>query len=471
MVVAAVVTGAAVAPNCGTAVSFARGEPAAESPFLPTRELSDATHPDRHGVLVLTMLYRPEPNLITADVAERLALHGPVTVVTTHPNYPFGRFYPEVRRPWLPRRTVEGGVKVWRVPHFADHSTSPLKRLVSYLSFAFMAGVLAPFLCPRPRTVWVYQTPFTTALAALWFRLRGARVVYTAPDLWPEGLSAAGAVRSPFLMRLMFAYSRWINRRAHHIVCTTRGILERYAKDGVPRQRLSYVPVWVEGLPSGELPPPPPPGVGIPSVVYAGNLGPAQGLNTLIRAAAQLQRKGVRVRFDVYGSGTSEDELRALAAELGASNVHFHGRVSPDEAFQACSGALATVVSLRATPLLGTILPSKLAFGFAAGAPVLYGLPGEAAAVAAASGGALPFDVDAPATLADAVERLLALPDAERRAMAARLRAYFEEHFSPRAQLAAYEQLLGGSTGKPAPTEGTAEPERRTRAMAAAGER
>jgi glycosyltransferase involved in cell wall biosynthesis len=146
--------------------------------------------------------------------------------------------------------------------------------------------------------------------------------------------------------------------------------------------------------------------------------------------------------------------------------------VSPDEAFRACSGALANVVSLRATPLLGTILPSKLAFAFAAGAPVLYGLPGESAAVAAASGGALPFDVDDPTTLVDGVERLLALSDAERRAMAGRLRAYFEEHFSPRAQLAAYERLLGRS-GKPSAHESAGEPERvRTRAMAAAaGER
>jgi glycosyltransferase involved in cell wall biosynthesis len=401
-------------------------------------------------VLVLTLLYRPEPNFITADVAERLAATGPVTVVTAYPNYPFGRFYEGVGRAWLPRRTVEGRVTVWRLPHFPDHSPSRLRRLLSYLSFTVMAALFAPFVCRRPHTVWVYQTPFTTALAALWFRLRGARIVYTAADLWPESIRATGTVRPGPLLRLLFAYSRWINRGADTIVCATRSMVERYARDGVPRERLAYVPVWVDGSPRGALAAASP-APGVPSIVYAGNLGPAQGLQALVRAAAELHRRGAAVRFDLYGTGSSEEELRALAAGLGAENVRFHGRVPPDEAFRACSRAFAQVVSLRAEPLLAMTLPSKLPFSFAAGAPVLAGLQGEAAAVAAESGGAVAYEVDAPESLVRAVERLLALSDAERRAMGARLQAYFRAHFSPERQLDAYEALLRppGSTARP----------------------
>jgi glycosyltransferase involved in cell wall biosynthesis len=393
------------------------------------------------GILVLTMLYRPEPNFITADVAERLAAHEPVTVVTTHPNYPLGRFYEGVRRPWWPRRTVEGGVTVWRLPHLPDHTPSPARRLAAYLSFALTALVLAPFLCPRPHTVWVYQTPFTTALAALWFRLRGARVVYTAADLWPEGLAAVQAVKGSALLRLMFSYRRWINRRADRIVCATRGMVERYAADGVPRERLAYVPVWVDAAPRG-LPAPSAPAAGTPRLVYAGNLGVAQGLEALVRAAAELRRRGVAVQVDVYGTGSSEAELRALAASLGATNVAFHGRVSPDEALRACASAHGQVVSLSPSPLLAMTVPSKLPFSFAAGAPVLYALQGEAAALARESGGAIPFDPDRPETLVEAVERVLALSPGERRAMGARLQEYFVRHFSPDTQLAEYEALL-----------------------------
>ena len=393
------------------------------------------------GILVLTMLYRPEPNFITADVAERLAAQEPVTVVTTYPNYPLGRFYEGVRRPWWPRRTVEGGVTVWRLPHVPDHTTSPARRLSAYLSFTLMAAVLAPFLCRRPHTVWVYQTPFTTALAALWFRLRGARIVYTAADLWPEGLAATRVVERNGLMRLMFAYRRWINRRADRIVCATRGMLERYAAEGVPRERLAYVPVWVDAAPRG-LPSPPAPAPGTPRLVYAGNLGVAQGLESLVKAAAELRRRGVAVQVDLYGTGSSEAELRALAASLDATNVAFHGRVSPAEALRACASAHAQVVSLSPTPLFDITVPSKLPFSFAAGAPVLYALEGEAAELARESGGAIAFDPDRPDTLVAAVQRVLALSPAERRAMGARLQDYFVRHFSPDTQLAQYEALL-----------------------------
>jgi glycosyltransferase involved in cell wall biosynthesis len=392
-------------------------------------------------MLVLTMLYRPEPNFITADVAEAMARGARVTVVAAHPNYPLGRFYPQVRRPWLPSRSVENGVTVWRLPMVPDHSNSTLRRLVSYLSFTAAATLFAPFVAGRPGTVWVYQTPFTTALAALWFKLAfRSRVVYTCADLWPESFSATGVVRSGVLMRLAFGYSRLINRLADAIVCSTRRTLERYAADGVDRARLRYIPVWVDGSPRGALPDPAgePAGDAVPTVVYAGNLGPAQALDTLVRAAGELHRAGVAVRFDLYGTGSSEGELKAVAAEVGAANVRFLGRAEPAAVFAACERALAQVVSLAPSPLFRMTVPSKLPFSFAAGAPVLYGLEGEAAGLAHESGGAVAFDPGDPSTLAAAVRRLLAADPAERLAMRRRLRAFYRENFSRERLLAEY---------------------------------
>lgn len=398
-------------------------------------------------VLVLTMYYRPEPNFITADVAERLAGRARVTVVTAHPNYPLGRFYEGTVRPWWPRRTVENGVTVWRLPVIPDHSRSRVRRLVSYLSFMAGATLFAPFVAGRPAAVWVYQTPFTTGVAALFFKwFRGARVVFTCADLWPESFGAAGVVSSGAAMRALFAYSRWINRAADRLVCSTRSTLERYARDGVPRDRMSYVPVWVDGSPRGALASPETEAAeapaGPPSVVYAGNLGPAQALETVVLAAAELRRRGVDVVFDFYGTGMSEESLRALAAERGADNVRFHGRVAPDVAFRASERALAQVVSLKPSPLFRMTIPSKLPFSFAAGTPVLCGLQGEPAELAEASGGALAFDAEDPASLAAAVERLLATPPAARREMRRRLRAYFREHFAPEALISAYEEEI-----------------------------
>lgn len=424
--------------------------PAADSDPLPggTSHFQWTSQPRGSGpprmkprILVLTMHYRPEPNFITADVAAALGGLGSVTVVTAHPNYPFGRFYKGVR-PWRPRASIENGVRVWRLPFIADHSVSTLRRGLSYLSFAIAAALVAPVVGGRPAVVWVYQSPFTTALAALWFRwVIRVPVVYTSADLWPESLGATAVLRPGRLMRALYAYSRWINRQADLIICSTRGTLDRYKRDGIPDERLAHVPVWVDGIPDavdGNISPRESPR----SIVYAGNLGPAQSLATLIRAAALIKREAPNITFDLYGAGASEDELRSLATELEATNVRFHGRVDAPEAFRASAAALAQVVSLAKTPLFRMTVPSKLPFAIAAGAPLLYALEGEAAKIASESGLGIPFDSDDPSTLVDAVRRAAGLTQHDRETMQERADAYFRRSFARAALLERYLRLF-----------------------------
>jgi colanic acid biosynthesis glycosyl transferase WcaI len=276
-----------------------------------------------------------------------------------------------------------------------------------------------------------------------------SRFVLTCADLWPESFVASGVMRQNPLMRLFFAYSAWLHRRADFVICSTRGTLERCHRDGVPREKLAYVPVWVQGI--GEA------GAGAGSaggrrIVYAGNLGPAQKLDTLVRAAALMYDAGMDVSVDMYGSGAAEEELRALSSRLGAANVMFHGRVSPDEAFRLSSGAFAQVVSLQPSALFRETIPSKLPFAFAAGAPVLYGLEGEAAAVAAESGGGIAFDANDPESLVAAVNELLSRSDAERERMRGALREYYERNFARETLLARYRQILRGRRYEPRET-------------------
>jgi len=242
-------------------------------------------------------------------------------------------------------------------------------------------------------------------------------------------------------MQTLFAYSRWINRAAHLIVASTEGTLERYARDGVPRERLRHVPVWVDAAPeepAGTKAEP----AGVPRIVYAGNLGPGQRLDTVVRAAAELHGRGVTVEVHLYGSGAAEGELRALAASLPAPNVKFMGRVSPADAFRISADAFAQVVSLQPSPLFAMTVPSKLAFCFAAGAPVLYGLQGEAARIAAQSGGGILFDPEDPASLVTAVLGLLKRSSEERSAMRTALGRYYSAHFARRKLLEQYRSLL-----------------------------
>src|SRR5436309_8068184 len=172
----------------------------------------------RPRVLVLTQVFHPEPNFITADVAEALARECDVTVVTAHPNYPHGQFYPGTRFLRI-QKSSSNGVVIWRVPFYPDHSLSAFRRAISYLSFAVAAGFVAPFVGGRPDVVWVYHGPFTTGLSALFFKaIYGTRLVFTCADLWPESFMAAGVVKSRLIMSLAGAYNRVLHRAADLVV-------------------------------------------------------------------------------------------------------------------------------------------------------------------------------------------------------------------------------------------------------------
>ncbi|MES2176533.1 MAG: glycosyltransferase family 4 protein [Gemmatimonadota bacterium] len=397
------------------------------------------------------MLYAPEPNFITQDVANAFARTADVTVITAFPNYPLSGFY-DGKWHFLPRKTVEGEVTVWRVPMFPDRSRSQLRRALSYISFTLSACLVAPFVGGMPRVVWVYNTPFTIGWAALWFKaLFGSQLVFTYSDLWPESFLATGVSRPGRLIDILFAFRRWINEKADVIFGSTRGTVKRFEQDGVPASRLHYIPVWVQGIQEAEPEQPDTP----PRIVYAGNMGTGQNLDCVVRAAGLMAKAGSPVRFDFYGYGVEEERLKALAHEVQATNLKFHGRVSSDEAFRVSSRALAQVVTLRPDPMFDMTLPSKLPFCFAAGAPVLYSLRGEAASVADQSGAGFAFDGDDPMTFVQRVEELLAMSAHQRRMLGERLRAHYRTEFSREMLLSRYQAIILGLGNSPVDGVGT----------------
>lgn len=397
-------------------------------------------------VLIFSLHYKPEPNFIVTDVAEAWAGEGHrVTVVTVHPNYPKGQFYPGTK-PWRIARTNENGVIVWRIPYYTDHSLSPLRRTLSYLSYAIAAALLAPLIARRPSVVWVYHGPFMTAVPALFFKwVHRAKLIYTCADLWPESLVATGVRVPSFLIRSLFAYRRWINRQADVLVCSTRGTAEIYAAEGVSRDRLEYVPVWVEGISAEPSPTGCDTGSDVPTIVYAGNLGPAQPVETLIRAGAILRREGTTIKVHIFGSGSREKELKKIALEEDAQNVVFHGRVTPDMAFDASARATGQVVLLASSPMFRMSVPSKLAFCFAASSPLLFGLEGESVRIAEEAGGGIAFSAEDPQSLVLAIRNLIALTSSERDAMRVRLRDYYERGFARGTLIERYVALLRSS--------------------------
>ena len=254
---------------------------------------------------------------------------------------------------------------------------------------------------------------------------------------WCFGAAGLGTRDDGILVRGLAAFRRWLNRRADVIVGTSAGTVKRFERD-LYRGRMEMIPVWVDGLDAGT-----------PSareenreVVYVGNLGPAQQLDTLIRGFALLDGSAGDVGLVLYGSGSSEQELRELIDELKLTNVRLGGRLSSSEAFQVSTRALAQVVSLRHGSGFESTVPSKLYFAFAASSPLLHALQGNAAELAEESGGGIAFRSDRPESFAAAVQALLRLEVEERDRMRRSLRASFEQGFTRAKLIDRYRQIF-----------------------------
>ena len=141
-------------------------------------------------------------------------------------------------------------------------------------------------------------------------------------------------------------------------------------------------------------------------VLYAGTIGLAQGLGTLVEAARIAGPDVVEVW--VAGDGAEGPALRAQLARDPAENVKLLGSVPHDQVPGLYEQVDAAVVLLRDLPIFAGALPTKMFEAMAAGRPVVLSARGEAAELVERHGAGVVVPPEDPTSLAEALKRLSA---------------------------------------------------------------
>lgn len=116
------------------------------------------------------------------------------------------------------------------------------------------------------------------------------------------------------------------------------------------------------------------------SVVFAGNLGRAQSLETIL-SAAECLRQEKEIRLFIIGSGSREDSLAKEIERRKLANVVLTGRLPHSEMPAVFDAASALLLTLADSPALALTIPSKLQAYLAAGKPVIACLNGVSARI------------------------------------------------------------------------------------------
>jgi len=401
-------------------------------------------------ILLVTQYYWPETFIIDGLVNKLVKQGNQVVVLTGKPNYPSGNIFPGYQAADIQTEVLGDGVEVMRVPLRPRGAGGAKNLFLNYLSFVWSGLRYFPRLVKDRKfdVILVFAiSPITSAIPAIPLKWRKkAHLAIWIQDLWPESLAATGFIRNRFALKVMgwvvkgiyaFADTLLIQSRAFHAP------VARYAKE----DKIVYYPnsIDTEMMGDGETAPLSDELIQLLEthfcVVFAGNIGKAQAIETLVAAASRL-RDLPDLRLVLVGSGSMLDWVRGEKAANGLENLVLAGRFPMNMMFQIYARAAGLLVMLKDEEIFSYTIPGKIQAYLAAGKPIIAALNGEGARVVIEAKAGLTCPAEDAEGLAQRIRELYSMSEQERDRMGAAGHAYFLEHFEMSRQATRLVKIL-----------------------------
>jgi glycosyltransferase involved in cell wall biosynthesis len=368
-------------------------------------------------LLILTQYFPPEigaPQNRLFELAVRLSRAGvDVSVLTAMPNYPQMEIYEGYQHKAYAYEEIEG-LKVHRSSIYVSKSKSVLNRLRNYFSFVVTSartgnvklGNFDFILCESPPLFLGYSAMYLA-------RRKHAKLIFNVSDLWPESAEKLGVVTNKWLLKLAYNLEEKLYKRSVLVTGQTQGIC-RSINERFPAVNTYWLP---NGVDLGFYDPAK---VSASSwrhkhlfsdtdliFLYAGIIGIAQGLEVILKTAADL-KENRQVKFVLMGSGPEKEKLITLKKEMSLDNVFFLDPVTKKEMPVVLKSVYAAIIPLRKLDLFLGAIPSKLFENLAMEVPVLLGVDGEARELFIEQGKCgLYFEPENAARLSEKVQELV----------------------------------------------------------------
>lgn len=394
-------------------------------------------------ILVISQYFYPESFRINDICREWVARGYKVTVLTGIPNYPEGKFYPGYS--WTKRRKENwNGVQIIRIPLFPRGKRS-IGLVLNYLSFPFFGFFWKLFSKVDADLVFTFEvSPMTQALIGVWYAKRKKIPHYIyVQDLWPESVISVTGIKSPLVIRPINKMVDYIYRNSEKILVTSPSFVRVVGARVEDPEKVVYWPQYAEDFyqPVARMPIPEIPDDGCFKVIFTGNIGQAQGLSILPKAAKLLKERNITsVRFVLVGDGRYKQTLLEQMEENGVSDMFVMIPRQPAERIpQLLAACDAAFLSLLEDPLLENVIPAKLQSYMACGMPIVASAKGETARILAQAECGICCAVGDSEALAEAIAQMT---EANLAAFAKNARKYYADHFEKQKLMDRFEELI-----------------------------
>lgn len=335
-------------------------------------------------ILRLRAYYTPEltaSNHMSDDMDEAYIKNGIVNVNYTP--MPTRGVSDDVRKEYKKRKyeeTNDGYVVVHRFPMFRE-KRNPLQRAFRYLC----CGVAQYIYSTREKNVDIVHSgstpPTQGALSALVAKRLSKKLnkripfVYNLQDIFPDSMVNAGMTQKGSLVwKIGRKMEDFTYRNADKIIVISESFKRNIMEKGVPEEKIVIVPNWVDlqkvqpvkkenNTLFDEL------SINKDSfnVVYAGNIGEAQGVDVILEAARKLE-DNENIHFIIFGGGSQFEEIKNIIDSY--RNVSLFALLPQDRVSEVYSlGDVALITCKPGTGKAG--LPSKTWSIMACNTPII----------------------------------------------------------------------------------------------------
>ena len=384
-------------------------------------------------ILIFNQYFWPESFRIN-EIAYALKMHGhEVEVMTGKPNYPEGKFFSGYSA-WGIKKESWRDIPIYRIPMLARGSRGAIRLVLNYLSYIVSGLLFAPWILRKEKydVIFVYGvSPIFQAIPASFLGwIKGIPVALWVQDLWPQSAEATGYVKSPFLLKLLEKFVRFTYAHTDLLLVQSEAFIEPVSKLA-PNIPIAYYPnsvekefyspqaisvPYIESLQSGF------------TVLFAGNVGTAQAMETIVAAAEKLQTYS-EIKIVILGSGSKSDWVAEKIVEKKLTNLHLEGRFPVETMPTLMRQASALLVTLTDQPIFELTVPNKIQAYLAVGKPVIACLNGEGARLVGEAKAGVAVRAEDSEGLANAIVTLYQMTELEREQMGVNGRAYFKQHF------------------------------------------
>ena len=329
-------------------------------------------------LLIISQYFYPEQFRINDLCKEWVKRGYTVTVVTGIPNYPSGKFFKGYN--WVKRRKEEyEGIHIIRLP-LIPRGNSSLMLAMNYMSFVIAGWLWSHFTKIDADKVFIFEVS-----PGIWYKKRKNVSCYIyVQDLWPENVEIVTGIHNRKIIHAIDRMVDYIYKNCNLILATSPSFVRRIEERGSAwRNKKSKVKYWPQYAEDFYRPVPKKKLSDMPNddsfkIVFTGNIGYAQGLDILPKAAAILKEKDVNCSFIIIGDGRYKGMLVKEIISVGVRSMfHMLGRKKPEEIPDYLAWCDVAFISFADNPLFEMTIPAKLQSYMACGMPILASASGE----------------------------------------------------------------------------------------------